>query len=100
MIFQKEIEEHSSIFYEENTELSRKDFVKLMREEIDNEFLNFKNQCIGDNGADLQHFLQEIHIESNFYIDVMEMTFIDKGRAEFNSNISLCVEERTVRKVL
>ena len=99
MIFQKEAEEHTSIFYAENSQAARKNFIMLMREDIMNELERFKNQCLNDTQADLMDFMQEIYRESNFYIDMMENTFIDIGKAEFNAHISLIVEERMVRTI-
>lgn len=96
MVFHKGIDESTHFFYSENTYASRQHFIELIRLDIDAELSNFKLACLSDDQYDLKALFEEVHKESHFHVDNMEVKFIRDAIASFDQHISLIVEERDV----
>lgn len=97
MIFRKGPNESSHRFYAEDTETSRRDFIELIRMELEQELQSYKTQCQTNSHNDLLNLLKEIHKESHQDLDRMEEKFVKRGFAQLDVSISLISIVRKVR---
>lgn len=99
MIYNKGLQESSHLFFDNNNIKSRKIFVKLMREEINQELINFEKNCEFSENNDLLNLFKEVWEESHSHLNLMENEFVETGKAILFDDMFLIVKEIFVIKI-
>ncbi|MFW1946204.1 hypothetical protein ACG93R_22230 [Acinetobacter guillouiae] len=93
MIYHSGPEDFKYDFYKNNNDQSRRHFFDRMLKDAKQDLADYKL------GKDSDKFLLSIYQEQIDALNQMKDEFIKNGKARFNSYVSLCVAERTLKDV-
>lgn len=93
MIYHSGPDEFECDFYKNNSSKSRRHFINQMLKDAKQDLANYKHE------EETNEFLLGICQEQIDALNQMKDEFIKDGKARFNSYVSLCVAERTLKDV-
>lgn len=93
MIYHSGPDEFECDFYRNNSIKSRRHFINQMLKDAKQDLANYKHE------EETNEFLLGICQEQIDALNQMKEEFIKDGKARFNSYVSLCVAERTLKDV-
>jgi len=93
MIYHSGPDEFECDFYKNNSSKSRRHFINQMLKDAKQDLADYKLE------KDSDKFLLSIYQEQIDALNQMKDEFIKNGKAGFNSYVSLCVAERTLKDV-